>query len=429
MNWNERKNYLLFKLKNGQYKQLWYLVKRRIIFSLIMKPIGIPIAILVIPSIYILRPVIRINLFSIPTGRLGHLALEPEMYLRRKKLTNKSKRSFDIFFTSRSRQGGVIANKQILKMLKRNMVIFDSYLASWIFYSMEWLLLHTDIKGELPHDENVETDSILKKVDSTFLFVKSEIEKGNAELQSMGIDPEKDWFVLIFARDNAYLSKTYPDCDWGYHDWRNADINTYIEAVKYILDQGGYVLRMGSVINADMDFSHPRYIDYARKYRNDFMDIFLVSRCKFLLGTNAGLADVAIVFDKPRAIVNVIPLGYVPHGRDNVYIPKKYMNHSSKKYLPLKFVLETHRDTIFDQESFLGEDYSCVDNSTEDILEITMELMSRLNGKFFLSNKQKNLMRKYKDLFSQGNMSYDMENPIGMNFLEKNKDWIFGLSS
>ena len=425
-NWKERKDIVLLKLKSRQYYQLWYLIKNRLKINLIMKPIGVPIAILIVPIIYAIRPFLRINFLSIPTGRLGHLLLQPEIYMRKKKISTLSQRYLDVFFTSRAMHGNVIANKQVLKMLKRNILILDSYILSWLYFSVvEWLLLYTDIVVELTHIETAKAESLYKKIDSSFSFTDSEVEKGNTKLKTMGINPEKDWFVLIFARDSAYLSKTYPQYDWGYHDWRNTDINSYKEAVKYIIDKGGYVLRMGSVVKKKMDFSHTHYIDYARNYWDDFMDVFLVSRCKFLLGTNSGFSDMAVAFDKPRAIVNSIPLGHIPYGRNDIYIPKKYMHKSTLNFMSLKTVLENNQDVIFDQEAYLGNEYEYIDNSPKEILELTIEMMSKLDNSFFLSDAQQNLLNEYMDLFDKENSGYGIKNPIGINFLESNEDWIF----
>ena len=93
----------------------------------------------------------------------------------------------------------------------------------------------------------------------------------------MGIDLDKDWFVVIYARDEAYLNETQSHQlpgGWDYHNHRNADINSYHLAIQYILDQGGFVIRTGYKVKNKLDFIHPRVIDYANLCRNDFMDIF-----------------------------------------------------------------------------------------------------------------------------------------------------------
>ena len=52
-------------------------------------------------------------------------------------------------------------------------------------------------------------------------------------------------------------------------------------------------------------------------------------------------------------------------------------------------------------------------------------MINKLDNSFFLSEIQKNLLNEYIELFNKNNSGYQIQNKIGMNFLEKNEDWIF----
>ncbi len=426
MNWGNRSKVFREMFKHGEYHKLWYLVKRRLYINLLMKPVGLPIGLIIIPIIYILKPIVRIRLSSVPTARIGHLTFESELYLRNKSLNHDKKQNLDIFFTTRAVQTKTIANKQLLHMYKRHMLIFDSYIASWFFYSIEWLLQYTDIIFELPHNENAESHALLKKVDSKLKLTEEEIEKGSEFLSSIGINPRTDWFVLVFSRDGSYLNKQFPNHNWGYHDWRNADINSFKQAVKYIIDQGGYVLRMGSVVDSKLDFVHEKYIDYAVKYRDDFLDVFLISTCKFMLGTTSGLGDVATVLDKPRIVTNSVPLGYVMQGRNCIYIPKKIINRKTNSYVSMKKILKETADSEFRGDKFLIGDCDYIDNTAEEICEVTEEMLSRLDGKYKKNSSDQLLLEQYYALFNENNKSYGIDTPIGEKYLRDNSKWIFG---
>ena len=64
-------------------------------------------------------------------------------------------------------------------------------------------------------------------------------------------------------------------------------------------------------------------IDYAYYDRTDFLDIYLPANCKFFLGTPGGGGEYLSIFDKPRAVVNSIPIGLVPWTPNTIYIYKK----------------------------------------------------------------------------------------------------------
>ena len=426
MNWRNRSQIFRKMFKQGEYHQLWYLIKRRLYINLLMKPVGLPVGLIIIPIIYILKPIVRIRLSSVPTGRIGHLAFESELYLRKKSLNSDRKKKLDVFFTNRAVQTKTIANKQLLSMYKRQMLIFDSYIASWFFYSVEWLLHYTDIVFELPHEENVEAHALFKKVDSRLKLTIEELEKGNKFLLSIGINPNTDWFVLVFARDSSYLNKQFPNHNWGYHDWRNAGINSFEQAVKYIIEQGGYVLRMGSVVDNKLDFVHERYIDYAVKYRDDFLDVFLTSTCKFMLGTTSGLGDLATVMDKPRIVTNSVPLGYVMQGKNCIYIPKKIVDRKTNSFISMKKMLKETADLEFRSDKFLLGDCDYIDNTPEEIREVTEEMLSRLNGAYKQNSTEQALLERYYALFNKNNKSYGIDTPIGDKYLKDNLKWIFG---
>jgi hypothetical protein len=44
----------------------------------------------------------------------------------------------------------------------------------------------------------------------------------------MNVDLDKDKFVFIFARDNAYLKNLDPNNNWDYHNARNSEIDSHL---------------------------------------------------------------------------------------------------------------------------------------------------------------------------------------------------------
>jgi len=428
MNWRGRRQLIISMLKKRQFAELKKLVLRRLYINFIWRPVGFPLAIIIIPLLYFIEPFKRIRVGVIPTARIGHLTIEPELFLRRKKkgAAPFNQSNVETFFvTSRAVHKYEIANKQLLKMFKRNLRIFESYFASGVFFSIEWLLRKTRFVFGLPHDENFDSDDILQNSDTTLILTKEEEEKGNEFLRQIGFDVEKDWFACIFARDSVYLDKNFLNFDWSYHNWRDADIDTFIPAAEHIINNGGYAFRVGSCVEKKMAFQHERFIDYAVRYRSDFLDIFLVAKCKFFLGTTSGICDVATAMNKPRIVTNCVPLGYVVQGKDCIYIPKKIKNKSTGEYLSMSEALQKGMDSQFEGNIFLGDEYEYQNNTSQEILEVTKEMMARLNGAFQIKEEDKRLMEKYYDLFKPKNMSYKIKNPPGLHFIRNYREVFF----
>jgi len=417
MDWQGRKKVFIKKLKRKDYSELRRLIKRRLVINFILRPIGFPFVLVLIPFLYMIEPFKKIRIAVISSDRIGHLALNTELFLRRRQFNRSDLPDVTNIFLLKE---GKAANRQLVKMFKRNLFILESNSLFLLYMSIDWALCRTRFTFGLPMEDN--EDYEFKNTDTSLLLIEEEEEKGRRLLKEMGVDPQNDWFVCIHSRDGAYLSKQNAKVNWKYHDYRDSDINDFTEAIRYIIEQGGYVIRMGSEVENPLIFRHEHLIDYAVICRSDFMDIYLIAKCKFFLGTTGGICDVAIAMDKPRLSVNYAPPGVVPFGKDNLYIPKKVKSKENGRYLPLSKVLEERRDILGIDYDELGYEYE--DNTPEEILEATKEMMSRLNGTFELPEEDEKLLQRYFALFKPNNLAYNVKTPICVQFLKKNTDVI-----
>ena len=70
-------------------------------------------------------------------------------------------------------------------------------------------------------------------------------------------------------------------------------------ASEFFAEKGFFVLRMGQDVETKFNNNNPKIIDYANtKFRSDFMDIYLLSKCEFLLGGDSGVHVVPFVFNR-----------------------------------------------------------------------------------------------------------------------------------
>ena len=109
-------------------------------------------------------------------------------------------------------------------------------------------------------------------------------------------------FVALHVRDSGFYGVTQ-------RMTRNADITTYEPAIRYLIDQGYAVVRMGDpnmvAIDDMMARCGPDLIDYARSgLRSEFLDCYLCSQCAFYIGLGSGLLSLPIVFGRPSCNVN-----------------------------------------------------------------------------------------------------------------------------
>ena len=100
--------------------------------------------------------------------------------------------------------------------------------------------------------------------------------------------------VLIHVRDDQYRN------DKNRKDYRNSNINKYIESIKYLIENNYFVMRVGRRPSNKIYFEHNNFLDYSSlDIQEDNLDIFLMKKTKFFLGTQSGILDLAQLFNKP----------------------------------------------------------------------------------------------------------------------------------
>jgi putative glycosyltransferase (TIGR04372 family) len=380
--------------------------------------LGLLFAVPIVLVLWILKPIFWLKVGRLSSTRIGHLALNTDHFLRRRQLGIYPDGPFYCFICDPTK----LANHQLLIMWKRLLPICKSRVLTSVFLGMMPILKRTPFIQELPHNSNEYYE--FNNAEPSLYFTPDEIEKGRKLLNQMGIDLDKDTFVCIVARDDAYLKKFDPDNNWDYHNERNADIDSLIETAKYLIEKGFIVIRLGSIVKKPINFSHKKMIDYPySEYRSDFLDIFLQAHCKFIIqaGTS-GICDVATIFDKPMLAVDTSHPGIIPLSKNCLYTPKKFKDSTTGNYLKFKDALKLepfwYNPTDFGLES--------EEISPQDILEVTKELLARVEGRFEYSPESERLIQAYHKLWGESGLPTSIvKTPIGIAWLKKNQDLYF----
>jgi putative glycosyltransferase (TIGR04372 family) len=353
----------------------------------------------------------RIVFCGVINCRIGHLAANTELFLRRLRSGK--------YFQKNNIYIGIcryplVSNRQLLTMFKRHLFIIeynyfiDKMLSTWLRYTEFYYGL--TFLNEFYEFSNYEP--ILS-------FTEEEEKDGKQLLAEMGIKGA-DWFVCFHSRDNEYLAASSES-----HNYRNCSIGNYLKAAEYIAAQGGYAVRMGAVVEKPLPKERdPRIIDYALDYRSDFMDIYLSAKCKFFLGNTAGLHCVPIVFNVPVAGANFSHLELPPVGKNNIFIPKKIMNVKRRGLLTFSVILNSGIGGWLGPESdnYKNNGLELIENTPEEILDLTMEMDQSLSNGFCYSEEDNKLQCAYRALIKPSHRCYEFKGRIGMEFLRKNRE-------
>jgi putative glycosyltransferase (TIGR04372 family) len=384
----------------------------------IFRFLGLLFALPTILILWVLKPIVWLKVGKLPCDRLGALALNTDLFLRRRQLGIYPDGPHYCFVCTPHK----LSNRQLLTMWKRIIPIYESRILCWIYDGMLTILKRSPFQQDLPMNSNEYYEFNNSK--SSIVFQPDEIEKGNRILEQMGVDFKKVEFVCIFARDDAYLKNFDPFFNWDYQKARNADIDNLVETAKYLIEKGFVVIRVGSIVNKPINFSHKKMIDYPyTEHHSDFMDIFLLANCKFVISSGcSGLTDVAAISDKPMLTVNIGEFGYAPITKNRLYIPKKYKYINTNNYLHFKDAVNL--GVFWYNPAALG--LEAEENCPQEILEATKEMLDRLENRFIHFPESESLMQAYHKV-RNGSGTYASPNktPIGNAWLKKNQDLFF----
>ncbi len=247
-------------------------------------------------------------------------------------------------------------------MARRRMPVLESPLLSRLLSTAEPLIHRGGWYSRLSPD--LWSYDVFATSRPPLAFTAEEHERGRAQLAAMGLG-RQDWFVCFHARD-----ATAPG---GQRTaYKRAGIESYRLAVQAITERGGFAMRMGADATAAIPDWGPRVIDYARRWRSDFMDVYLCAHARFFLGSSAGLAYLAVAFNVPVATANLVPLSNPPQSARDRFIPKLLCRAGQ----PLKF----------DQVMALGlfeadgarlqtAGITVQDNSPDDIRDLCLDML------------------------------------------------------
>jgi len=234
----------------------------------------------------------------------------------------------------------------------------------------------------------------------------SDQERGLDCLKRLGLSTDV-WFVGLHARkEHTPIQEA-----------RNADINTYRLAMESIIARGGWVIRMGDTTMPPLPPMH-HVIDYAHnKVHSDWMDVFLWARCRFFIGTQSGPHMVPPTFGVPCVITNWASLGLRPWFKKDICIFKIFWSKSQARHLNFAEVLASAAASSECAGYRSAQGISLVDNSPEDINDVVVEMLDRLEGRLRYSKEDEELQERFDRLYI--NSACKANARIGRAFLQK----------
>jgi putative glycosyltransferase (TIGR04372 family) len=246
----------------------------------------------------------------------------------------------------------------------------------------------------------------------------SDHERGCLCLEGLGV-PRDAWFVCLHVREPGFKDRGLRT-----DSYRNADIETYLPAIKTIVDHGGWVIRLGNPTMKPLpEMEH--VIDYAHcDARSDWMDVFLGSQSRFIIGTASGPNPISIAFGVPMVLTNYLPWNLLHFSTIDLFLPRLFWSLKEERHLTFAEILSSELRSGINQSSYDKLGVKILENTPEEINDIVLEMLTRLDGNLAYSEYDERLQEQFKSLTAEcgtmlGRKDLTINPHISKDFLRK----------
>ena len=416
-------------------------------FSIIIKKIitlikiffSIPIYIFSIPvliCLYLIRSKYLVRFHSFNSSRIGHFAANTELYLCERDFgINQPKvRHVDLFYAKD------VCNKQLLKMWKRELKVLPSWILLPIFQINKFLknFIPSFNSHEVGNNANGDRDilNLLDKSEPHLKFTPEEEIYGKECMKKFGL-PNNAKFVCLLVMDSTYLENSQFNIfnDWSYHDYRDGNIDRYVLAAEELAQRGYFVFRMGKKVLKPLKSSNSKIIDYANsKMRSDFMDIYLGGKCTFCISAQGGFDAVPMIFRRPLVQI-VVPISHFQTWCENfLVLTKHHILKNNNRKLRLSEIISSEIARALRTKDYDLRGVQIIENSPEEIRDLVLEMLDRLEGTWKSNENDENLQKKFWEIYNTSSLTKLSDNgkPLhgkikaryGTKFLRENSDWL-----
>ncbi len=335
----------------------------------------LPIALILTLFFIAIRPFFLIKIGLLHSDRIGHFALNTELYICEKLYFNK--KGVDFFYYPTKP-----CNTQLAKIIERNLVVIPKIIArpfDLIFRKFEFLNAHRtrNLKGDY------DVHNLIDKFPTQLNFTNEEYKEGNKILKKHGYENQK--IVLFIIRDDSYLKSIYRSSKFvsNYHSHRDDNIKNYEDAMIYLAKKGYLVLRMGKKVKKKISIRHKNIVDYPFcKFKSDFMDIFLAKKCFFGVTNLTGYDALFVIFRKPMLCLGSLPIGCMFSSSKN-YMNTVYYHYSKKlkRNLSLTEIFEKNLAFSFSRYDFDNKAIKIIKFKSDEIKEYVIDMLKFVKRK------------------------------------------------
>lgn len=337
----------------------------------------------------------QIKIFWIRVGTMGEMLSRYYAIAENEPLT-KEKEVLRVFLPF-TENGTRICNKALIEMLRQQIYIpTGDEISFWIFVITHHIGEVDISETEKYMSRNSFPTYEVKPYQTEFSFTPRELIRGRQEAERIGLSEP---YVCVAGRSATYNNATMGhDMDYAY---RNVDFYTYEKMIAYLGEEGFATVKMGK--DAPMNPSIENCVDYAGKYSDEWMDIYLAAHAQFIICNGTGLTCLTDMFGIPFLQVNSVPLsfcyGAVRYTDKNYFIPKKYYSRPKKRFLSMREIIDVEGECLIWGSNYARMGIEFIDNTPEELLQATQEFLARLRGEWEDTEGDKKNQARWQEIY------------------------------
>ena len=235
---------------------------------------------------------------------------------------------------------------------------------------------------------------------TTLQFMDWEFENGRILENELGIVgasrfvcfsvPSKKYRELVDYKQTEHLTGPKEDLLTSI-----PDLESYFPVIQDLVSKDIAVVRMGVYEEYALPKSlGENVIDYAFLNRSQFGDVWLSSRCLFYIaGGSVGAWWLGSIFGKPTVATDCYQLRGT-YGSSDLFIPQLLRFKDDGEIANFDWMTK-NQNWVFDRNR-LGSDYEIVKNTSQQIIDVTTEMLMRINRTWTETDDDEELQERFR---------------------------------
>lgn len=316
--------------------------------------------------IVLISPLLLIRINNIYSARIGHFILNTWVHIREKE-AGYTPPALDYYFFD-----DFISNAYLAELWGRMLPVRQE------MKELSYLLQDTEHLTRLRQPRDLY--GFAEKTPLHLLFTEQEHGKAAQKLEQMGL-PADAKIICLLLRSSHYMEQEVGVPDHS-NDFRNVNIDTYRTALEWLVEEGYYVLRMGSPQQPALPWAEERIIDYSSHFASPFMDIWLFSHCFLCISSSTGLDALPYAYGNDWLQTNATPIGNIQlTSTKGTTLPQRLFSEKRNRYVSLESILASPDLSIAPQSNIYQEAGIRIEHNTpEELLDAVKEKIALMQG-------------------------------------------------